>query len=294
MSVDWRSLQVIGVTLSKTEHELFRVAAIASFMFFAFHSASAQDVQKSTAKRPPAATSPSGGHRTFESTCAPCHGLDGKGGERAPDIATRPEVTRLSDPELLKILRAGIPEKGMPPFAALGPAKLSALLSYVRSLQGKGTETPVAGNTARGKELFWGKAGCADCHMVNGAGGFLGRDLSNYGENHSATEIRAAIVKPEITAGTHGHVADVTTAEDGKSYSGLVRNEDNFSLQLQSLDGTFHLFSKSDLAAITFRQESLMPADYGSKFSGAELDALAAYVASIARTKQKRGDEFEY
>ena len=30
------------------------------------------------------------GRRTFESTCAPCHGLNGKGGERAPDIATQP------------------------------------------------------------------------------------------------------------------------------------------------------------------------------------------------------------
>jgi putative heme-binding domain-containing protein len=129
--------------------------------------------------------------------------------------------------------------------------------------------------------------------MVNGTGGFLGRDLSNYGENHSVTEIRAVIVKPEIATGTRGHVAEVT-AKDGKSYSGVVRNEDNFSLQLQSLDGTFHLFSKSDLVTISYHQESLMPADYGSKLSAAELDALAAYLASIARTKQKRGDEFEY
>jgi hypothetical protein len=30
-------------------------------------------------------------------------------------------------------------------------------------------------------------------------------------------------------------------------YSGRVRNEDNFSLQLQTLDGAFHLFMKSEL-----------------------------------------------
>jgi len=284
---------MIGVTLSKIRHPLFRVATFASFAVLALHAASAQDAQKLGAKRPPAATSLSGGRQTFDSTCAPCHGMDGKGGERAPDIATRPEITRLSDQDLLKVLRAGIPEKGMPSFAALGSAKLSALLSYVRSLQGKGTETPVAGNAERGKELYWGKAGCSDCHMVNGAGGFLGRDLSKYGENHSVAEIHAAIVKPEKTTGTRGHVAEVT-AKEGKSYSGLVRNEDTFSLQLLSLDGTFHFFSKSDLVAINFRQESLMPADYGSKLSAAELAALAAYLASIARTKQKRGDEFEF
>jgi cytochrome c oxidase cbb3-type subunit III len=293
MSVARHSFPVTGVTLSKVRHPLIRVATFASFAVLALHSASAQEAQKLGAKRPPASASVSGGQQTFDSTCAACHGLDGKGGERAPDIATRLEVTHLSDQELMKILRAGIPEKGMPPFAALGSPKLSALLRYIRSLQGRGTEASVAGNTERGKELYWGKAGCSDCHMVNGAGGFLGRDLSKYGENHSLTEIHAAIVKPEKTTGTRGHVAEVIT-KDGKSYTGLVRNEDNFSLQLLSLDGTFHFFSKSDLAAINFRQESLMPADYGSKLSAAELDALAAYLAGIARTKQKRGDEFEF
>ena len=287
MSVAQHSFQITGLTLSKIRRQLTRFATAASFAVLALHAASAQEGQKLGAKRPPLAAPPSGGQRTFDSTCASCHGLDGKGGERAPDIATRPEITRLSDQDLLKVLRAGIPEKGMPSFAALGSVKLSALLSYIRSLQGKGTAMPVAGNTERGKELYWGKAGCSECHMVNGAGGFLGRDLSKYGENHSVSKIHSAIVKPEKTTGARGRVAEVT-AKDGKLYAGVVRNEDNFSLQLLSLDGTFHFFSKSDLAAINYRQESLMPADYGSKLSAAELDALAAYLAGIARTKQKR------
>jgi putative heme-binding domain-containing protein len=279
--------------LSRITRQLTRFATIASFAVFALHAASPQDAQKIMVKRPPPTASKSGGQQIFDSTCASCHGLDGRGGERAPDIATRPEIMRLSDQDLLKVLRSGIPEKGMPPFAALGAAKLSALLSYIRSLQGKGTAMPVLGNTEKGRELYWGKTGCSECHMLNGAGGFLGPDLSKYGENHSVAEIHAAIVKPEKVPGTRGHVVDVT-AKDGKMFSGLVRNEDNFSLQLLSLDGTFHFFSKSDLAAINFRQQSLMPADYGSKLSAADLDALAAYLASLARTKQKRGDEFEF
>src|SRR5579864_3038416 len=199
MPVARRSFQTIGVNLSRIRYPLIRVAVVASFAVLALRAAPAQDAQKLGAKRPPGATSLSGGQQTFDSSCASCHGLDGKGGERAPDIATRPEITHLSDQELLKVLRAGIPEKGMPPFAALGPAKLSALLSYIRSLQGKGAAMPVSGNTKRGKELFWGKAGCSECHMVNGAGGFLGRDLSKYGENHSVAEIHTAIVDPEKT-----------------------------------------------------------------------------------------------
>jgi cytochrome c oxidase cbb3-type subunit 3 len=267
-----------------------RAATVVSILVAALTSASAQQTTRLSAKRsPPPAVS--AGHQTFDATCASCHGLDGRGGERAPDIATRPEITRLSDPDLLKVLRAGIPEKGMPAFAGLGSAKLAALVSYVRTLQGMDTATSIAGgNAAQGKELYWGKAGCSGCHMMNGAGGFLGRDLSNYGESHSWSEIRAVIVEPQKTTGPRGRTAEVT-AKDGAVYSGVVRNEDNFSLQLQSADGAFHLFSKSELAGFSYRQEPLMPSDYGTKLSAAELDALAAYLGGIAPRKQERREE---
>ena len=293
MQVAGDRIQFMGVDLPRRINSMIRCATVVSLVVVHLCAASAQESQKVRANRPPAATSVSAGQQIFDSACASCHGLDGKGGERAPDIATRPEIARLSDPDLLKVLSAGIPEKGMPPFAPLGSAKLSALLHYLRSLQGKGNSAPAAGNAEKGKELYFGKAVCSNCHMVNGVGGFLGRDLSNYGETHSAAEIRTAILEPEKTRGVRGRGAEVT-GKDGKVYSGVVRNEDNFSLQLQSVDGTFHLLSKSELATINYRQDSFMPTDYGSRLSATELDALAAYLASLARTKQKHEDKFEY
>src|SRR5262249_49780192 len=150
------------------------------------------------------------GRQTFESNCAPCHGLNGKGGERAPDIATRPEVVRLSDRELLKVLREGVLSKGMPPFAMLGTAKLSQVLNYLRSLQGKDKTSGVTANTLEGKTLFAGKAGCSDCHMVRGAGGFTGPDLSDYGANHSADDIRNAILSADKRPGLRKGLARAT------------------------------------------------------------------------------------
>jgi cytochrome c oxidase cbb3-type subunit 3 len=232
------------------------------------------------------AESAAAGRQIFSSICASCHGLDGRGGERGPDIATRPEIARLVDEEILKVLRGGIPEKGMPAFAQLGSAKLQAVLSYLRALQGKDSQALALGDADKGKELFSGKAGCATCHMVNGSGGFLGPELSGYGGNHNALEIRAAILNPKERVDGRHRAAELT-ATDGKSYSGIVRNEDNFSVQLQSSDGVFHLFSKSDVATINYRKEPLMPADYGSKLSASELDALAAYLFQVAHAKAK-------
>jgi len=229
------------------------------------------------------------GRQTFESTCAACHGLDGKGGERGPDIATRPEIVRKSDDELSKILRTGIPQAGMPAFASLGPATISDTVRHLRFLQGKGVATPLPGNSDKGKEIFAGKAGCSECHMVQGLGGFLGPDLSNYGASHSVSDIRGAIVSPGQKSGVRKSLAKATT-KDGQTVTGLVRNEDNFSMQLQSLDGALHLLAKSEVADLTFSSKPLMPEDYATKLSQSELDHVIAYLLSVAHEQEAKGE----
>ncbi len=229
------------------------------------------------------------GKRTFESSCAPCHGLNGKGGERAPDIATRPEIVSLSDSATLKLLREGT-SAGMPPFASLGPAKLSDILGYLRFLQGKRVAPVVAADAERGKDLFSSKGGCSECHMIHGAGGFLGPDLSDYGASHSATDTRNAIVNADKRPEIHKGLARATT-RDGRQLSGLVRNEDNFSIQLQALDGTFHLLQKFDLTELGFDSSPIMPDNYGSILTESEMDQLVAYLLSVADIPRKPARE---
>jgi cytochrome c oxidase cbb3-type subunit III len=225
------------------------------------------------------------GKRTFESSCASCHGLNGRGGERAPDIATRPEVVRLSDNETLKVLREGILPKGMPSFATLDSAKLSKVLNYLRSLQGKSRAPAATASSEEGKEIFAGRGGCSECHRIHGSGGFLGPDLSDYGASHSAADIRSAIVSANKRSGAHKGLAKATT-KDGQQISGLVRNEDNFSVQLQALDGTFHSLEKSSLTELRFDSVPVMPSDYESRLSKSELDQLVGYLLSIGDAKR--------
>jgi putative heme-binding domain-containing protein len=226
------------------------------------------------------------GRKTFESVCATCHGLDGRGGERGPNIATRAEVQQLSDEETLRVLQTGIPVAGMPAFGALGAPKINAVMAYLRILQGGGKTSPIPGDAQRGKLLFFGKARCADCHMISGLGGFIGADLSSYGSNRSAKEIRTAITDPNKDLEPRARTVLATTRE-GRQFTGIARNEDNFSLQLQSVDGTFHLLSKTDLVHFEYLPKSLMPSDYGSGLSATELDDLVSYLVSAARAAKK-------
>ena len=220
--------------------------------------------------------------KTFAATCAGCHGLDGRGGERGPNIATRPEVVRRSDQELLQTLRNGVPAAGMPSFAALGDGKLTAMVSYLRTLQRKNAAAPITGDVRHGESLYFGKARCAECHALNGKGGFIGSDLSDYAAGSSAAEIKSAIVSPDIDA-MQSRSKTRVTLRDGKSWEGVIRNEDNFSLQLQSLDGAFHLIQKSEIAERKAADQPLMPDDYGKTLSPAELDDLVGYLMSIGR-----------
>jgi cytochrome c oxidase cbb3-type subunit III len=232
------------------------------------------------------------GKRIFATRCAACHGLDGGGGERGPDISRQREVQRLSDKALLHIVQAGIPATGMPAFGSLRAGRIQAVVRYLRSLQGQAGAADRHGDPKHGKTLFFGQPGCSQCHMANGQGGFIASDLSNYASTQSAGNIRNAITDPNRNLDPRKRTV-IVTAADGETLTGVVRNEDNFSLQLQTTDGILHLLNRSELLRIEYQAASLMPDDYGAKLSRQELDDLASYLLSIARNSSKPEAEQE-
>ena len=72
------------------------------------------------------------GRQAFESRCARCHGADGNGGEMGPAIAVR--LTPLDDGQLAKLIREGMPMKGMPPSVVPDP-ELADLVKFLRTIQ---------------------------------------------------------------------------------------------------------------------------------------------------------------
>jgi putative heme-binding domain-containing protein len=215
-------------------------------------------------------------------TCAGCHGLDGRGGEHAPNIATDPKIQALSDRDLLHIVRSGVPSAGMPEFgSSLDEAQIRAVVSYLRILQGQQKPVSITGDSEHGRLLFFGSAGCSACHTVDGQGGFLGADLSAYGNSHSLADIREAIVNPNKNSDTrHGTVVVITRT--GGKFTGVLRNEDNFSLQMQTADGSFHFFDKTALVRVEHPAQSLMPSQYESKLGAKNLDDLVSYLVKTS------------
>jgi cytochrome c oxidase cbb3-type subunit 3 len=227
------------------------------------------------------------GKQIFASSCAACHGLDGRGGERAPDIATRRKTQRLSDVKLARVVDAGLPGTGMPSFHSLGASAINSVVSYLRTLQGEGKSASLPGNPQKGESIFFAKRGCSDCHMVSGKGGFLAADLSSYARTRSVEEIRKAITNPD-SARKAGEKVVMAITRDGAKYVGIVRNEDNFSVQLQTVDGSFHFFMKSELQTVERQPQSMLPTDYHSALGGRELDDVISFLIRSARTSETR------
>lgn len=230
----------------------------------------------------------SNGKQIFASNCAACHGLDGKGSERAPNIADGAEVRAMSRAQVFRIIQNGIPSTGMPGSHTLSSVQIDALVTHLRSLgSAKIAIQQLPGNPEVGKTLFNEKAECSHCHMLAGKGGFIASDLSEYGRIHSAEEIRSAIAGTVDSRSGPVRAATVTL-RSGETYVGRVRNEDNFSIQMQTLDGAFHLLSRRDVASFEYDPKPMMPSDYKSTLTSKEIDDLVSYLMSAAGGAEKK------
>lgn len=233
--------------------------------------------QNSGTQASPGSSTDASGQRIFRTQCAACHGLDGHGGEHAPSIVQE-QVKALSDEDLARIVRGGIPLKGMPEFGSLGPPLIKAVVVYLRQMQGASTPETVSGDATRGRALFFSKADCAACHVMEGTGNFIADDLSDFGRNHQPSEIRGAILEPGKLTDSPPEQATATT-RSGTELSGVVLNEDNFSLQLQGPQGDFYLIVKTDVVRIKRAPLAPMPTDYSKRLTPQEIDDVVTYIA---------------
>jgi cytochrome c oxidase cbb3-type subunit III len=224
------------------------------------------------------------GAAIFAANCAGCHGADGRGGEHAPNIATASEVQRLMDREIGAIIRYGVAGAGMPAFPSFKAQEVADVISYLRILQGRGDIVKLPGDPKEGKALFFGTAKCSDCHMVNGNGGFIGSDLSFYGGEAKPDQIRAVILDPEKNLPPDKKATTVVTST-GQKITGALKVNDNFSVSLQTLDGKFHYFPKSQLSQVDYGSRSLMPA---STLNSKQVDDLVSYLLQAGQENAKQ------
>jgi cytochrome c oxidase cbb3-type subunit 3 len=267
------------------------VILVCAMAVFAISAESANAQAASPPSRPAGGQADAGAH-TFSTYCSACHGADGRGGERAPNIATARNIIALSDEDLISIVQKGVSGSGMPAFGFLGDPTIRNVIAHLRDLQGKNSAVQITGNPAMGKTLFFGKANCSQCHMMKGEGGFIAADLTDYASGLAPDAISDAITKPDSVLPPTSTVVEAVLP-GGHKIVGVARAEDNFTITLQTEDGRWHTLQKAMLKSLKHTDRSLHPRDYASRLTASELNDLVSYLtvsaASAPAKPQRRG-----
>jgi alcohol dehydrogenase (cytochrome c) len=150
---------------------------------------------------------PSPAPKTFGGYCAPCHGSDANGTDRAPNILSF--VTSHSDQEAIALVRMGRLDRGMPKFD-FNDAEAMALMTYLHGIA-SGAVTATAG---------LGLGPPRPGNAPGGRGGGRG----------------AGPFQPQQTT---------IKLQDGRTLEGILVNAGTYSGTLLTSDGRFHLLTRN-------------------------------------------------
>ncbi|MSV29455.1 MAG: c-type cytochrome [Bryobacterales bacterium] len=217
------------------------------------------------------------GRVLYNKSCTACHGLDGEAGDRAPALAGERRFRLTADNDIFDAIKSGINGTLMPP-TSLKETEIRFVVAYIRSLRATALDTPVKGDVEAGRAVFFGKAECSKCHMIAGKGGLLAPDLSNVAGERKLAVIRDALTKSRPFPLRGYKPVRITTAR-GLVAKGVVKNENNFSVQLLDIDGRLGLFELSEVASIDPEPELAMPRDYQKRLTSAEFQNLLAFLS---------------
>ena len=208
--------------------------------------------------------------------------MRGEGG-RGPDLTRGVYSAGDRDSDLFRVISNGVPGTNMKGFADdLREEDIWRVVAFIRSLA-RHDAPAMPGDRAAGEKLFQGKGGCGACHAVNGKGGRLGPELSRVGRGRSLAFLRESVLRPN--SDLEREYATITAVmRDGRKIVGIGAL-DNFTVQITDAAGNYYSFERSDLASSALELKSLMPDNYGSILTAAEIDDLLAYLVSL------RGEE---
>jgi cytochrome c oxidase cbb3-type subunit III len=236
------------------------------------------------------------GEFQFRSNCAFCHGLGAHGGGRGPDLTRVQKRHGDSDADLFRTISEGVPGTAMPPNGAtqqgvgMTDEEIWQVIAYLRSVEVKAPAHP-PGDAARGKQLFFGSAGCSTCHMIAGKGGRLGPDLSTAGSARSTSYLIESVREPSrrLAQGISEEMKEFSTeyltvkveTADGQKFTGVLLNEDSFTLEMMDTREQLHLLEKANLRSFEKSRESLMPAYDQKMLNDQGLEDIIAFMLGV-------------
>ena len=221
--------------------------------------------------------------RQYTNNCVYCHGPEG---DQIPGINLLQGKFRrtLSDDDIARIIREGIPGTGMPA-QNMNEGNARTIVAYLRSAAAVPASTVPGGDAARGKTIFEGKGDCTTCHRAAGVGSRSGPDLTDIGALRRAVELEKSLLDPGAVVLPQNRFVKVVT-KDGAAVTGRLMNQDTFTLQLIDSQDRLRSYRIADLRQHSVLTTSSMPS-YKDRLSSQDLADVVAYLVSLKGTSLK-------
>src|SRR4051812_19501780 len=266
---------------------------------------------------PPDAASVARGTVLYETrlSCAPCHGLAGRGGpNNSPDL-TKSALAMQPDggQSLSAFLRVGRPDKGMPPVPVpLTEQEAADLSAKLRSLgfaaapaaaTGRGAGGPggpplpaalagqqlsiLVGDPKLGKRFFEGAVGkCSTCHTVKDGENSPAASLAHIATKYP--DLKAMQNAMLINRGlnwsprTNKDVTATITYANGRAVKGYLTSVSDFKVVIRDEDGKeTELPRQNDEPKVVLTDRLQYHLDLLPKYLDSDMHALTAYLATL-------------
>jgi putative heme-binding domain-containing protein len=139
-----------------------------------------------------------------------------------------------------------------------------------------------SGDTARGKELFFGVGTCAKCHKVRGEGKEVGPDLSEIGSKLSKEAMYVSILDPNAGV-SFNYETWLARTLDGTVLSGILVSQTDEAIELKTAEAIVHKLPRGDLEALKKQPTSLMPADLQKQLRAEDLVDTVEYLMTLKK-----------
>lgn len=217
------------------------------------------------------------GMQVYGEACVACHGPDGDAVDGV-NFRTGQFRSAGSDPDLMRVISAGIPDTAMPP-GDYTAAELTGLVAYLRTMGDFDPSDVTVGDAASGEAIYRGKGDCASCHRIGREGARTAPDLTDVAAVRTAGSLAASLVDP-TAAMLPRNRAVRAVGNDGTVYSGRRLNEDTYTVQIIDENERLVSLVKDDLGEYAVLTASPMPS-YAETLTEQERADVLAFLLTL-------------
>ncbi|PZU06868.1 c-type cytochrome [Sphingomonas sp.] len=218
------------------------------------------------------------GAPVFAQNCAACHGPDARGGI-GPNLLYSSQLLDDDHGEkLVPFLKAGRPEKGMPPFAQLGDAALTDITEFlhlqVENYANRGTYQNVNNllvGDAKAGAAYFAKT-CTACHSATG-------DLKGVGARFRPLDLQRYMIFPERDGHPSRMIQATVVGRDG-TVEGEVTKIDDFDIVLRDKAGVVHAWRQSDVK-VTLKDPLEWHKNFAYRLKDKDMTDLVTYLSTV-------------